>query len=72
VKIETRFTRFDANKRLFTLMVIVVITIIVDSQIGYVADFIPKQLSSNGGIITFIVIAVIFTVTQFLILNYIK
>ena len=53
-------------------MLIVIVTITIDSQIGYIADFIPEQLSSNGGILTFILIAVIFVITQYLILTYIK
>jgi hypothetical protein len=53
-------------------MLIVIVVIIVDSQIGVVADFIPEQISSQSGVFVFIVIAVIFGVTQYLILNYVK
>ena len=53
-------------------MVVVIITILVDSQIGYIADFIPEQLSSSGGVTAFIVIAGIFAVTQYFILAYVK
>ena len=35
-------------------MLIVIIALTVDSQIGYIADFIPQQLSSNGGIAIFV------------------
>ena len=49
-------------------MVVVIITIIIDSQIGYIADFIPEQLSSSAGVAAFIVIAIIFAVTQYFIL----
>lgn len=53
-------------------MIVVIATITVDSQIGYVADFIPEQLSSSGGIATFIAIAAIFIMTQYLILAYVN
>ena len=53
-------------------MVVVSDTITVDSQIGYIADFVPEQLSSNTRIALFVVIAAIFMVTQYLILGYIK
>ena len=53
-------------------MVVVITTVTVDSQIGYIADFIPEQVSSNGGVATFIVIAIIFAVTQYFILGYVK
>ena len=53
-------------------MLIVIVVITVDSQIGVVADFIPEQISSRSGVSVFIVIAVIFVVTQYLILNYVK
>jgi hypothetical protein len=53
-------------------MVVVIITILIDSEIGVVADFIPEQLSSSMGLAAFIGIAIIFAVTQYFILSYIK
>lgn len=53
-------------------MLVVIVTITLESQIGIVADFIPKQLSSVGGIAAFIAIAIIFAVTQYFVLSYIK
>jgi hypothetical protein len=53
-------------------MGVVTITLLADSQIGYVADFIPEQLSSSMGVAGFIGIAIIFAVTQYFILAYIK
>ena len=53
-------------------MVVVIITILVDSQIGYIADFIPEQLSSSVGVAAFIAIAIIFAVSQYFILGYVK
>ena len=53
-------------------MLVITVTITIDSEIGYVADFIPEQISSNTGVFVFILIAVIFMVTQYLILDYVK
>ncbi len=50
----------------------VIITILVDSEIGVIADFIPEQISSSVGLVIFIGIAIIFAVTQYFILSYIK
>jgi hypothetical protein len=57
---------FD-DKRLLIIMSIVVVTLTVDSQIGTIADFIPKQLASNVGIAAFIGIWTIFAVMQYYI-----
>ena len=64
-------SRFD-SENLLILMGFVTITILVDSEIGVIADFIPEQLSSSVGLATFIGIAIIFAVTQHFILSYIK
>lgn len=53
-------------------MGVVIVTLLIDSQIGYIADFIPEQLSSSFGISGFIVIAIIFAIMQYFILAYIK
>ena len=66
------FLRLDGSKRLFMLMLVTIIVITIDSEIGYVADFIPEQISSRGGVFAFIVIAAIFTITQYFILDYVK
>jgi hypothetical protein len=72
VKPATSYLRFDSDKKLFTLMLVIIVTISVESQIGYIADFIPKQLSSDIGITIFVTIAAIFMVTQYLILGYVN
>ena len=64
-------SRFD-SKRLLVIMLIVVITLTVESQIAIIADFIPEQLASGMGIAGFIGTWAIFTVTQYYILAYIK
>ncbi len=56
------------SKKLLVLMLVVIFTVMLDSEIGYVADFIPKQLSSNWGIVVFTILAMIFAITQYLIL----
>lgn len=53
-------------------MGVVIVTLLIDSQIGYIADFIPEQLSSGIGVAGFIGIAIIFAITQYFILLYIK
>jgi hypothetical protein len=53
-------------------MIIVITTVMIDSEIGIVADFIPKQISSIWGVGTFLGIAIIFVVSQYLILSYLK
>jgi hypothetical protein len=68
----TIFSKVGPEKRLFMLMLVVTIIITVDSEIGYIADFIPEQLSSIGGVFVFILIAVIFVLTQYLILDYVR
>jgi hypothetical protein len=72
--LSTRFSlvsRFD-NRKLLILMLVVIITIMVDSEVGLVADFIPAQISSSVGIAVFIAIAIIFAITQSFILAYVK
>lgn len=53
-------------------MLVVIVTLMIDSEIGYIADFIPEQLSSRVGVAAFIGIAIIFAVTQYFILTYVK
>jgi hypothetical protein len=64
-------SRFDSRK-LLILMSVVIITVMVDSEVGIVGDFISAQLSSSVGIAVFIAIAIIFAVTQYFILAYVK
>jgi hypothetical protein len=49
-----------------------VVAMMVDSEIGFVADFIAEMISSPAGIALFICIAVIFAVLQYFILRYVK
>src|SRR5919108_912340 len=60
------------GKKLLILMSILVVIFIVDSQIGYIADFIPERLATNEGIALFIGIAVVFAIGGILTLQYVK
>jgi hypothetical protein len=64
-------SRFS-DKKLLLLMSILVVTFLVDSQIGYIADFIPERLATNEGIALFIGIAVVFAIGGSLTLQYVK
>jgi hypothetical protein len=60
------------GKKLLLLMSIVVITFLIDSLVGYIADFIPDRLVTNEGLALFIGIAVVFAVASILVLEYVK
>ena len=64
-------SRFEGQK-LLVIITILAVTLTAESQIGYIADFIPEQLSSSQGIAGFIGIWIIFTITQYYILAFIK
>ena len=61
-----------SSKQLLILMIVVVITTAIDSEIGFIADFIPSQLSSNWGFAVFISIAIVFAITQYFLLAYVR
>lgn len=61
-----------SGKKLLVMMSVVVATIVIDSEIGYVSDFIPEAISSTFGIVAYTLLAVIFVITQFLILSYLQ
>jgi hypothetical protein len=65
-------TSIIGDKKLLILVSIVVVTFMVDSQIGYIADFIPERLATNEGTALFIGIAAVFAVGGILILRYVK
>lgn len=62
---------FD-GRQLLVIMIIVAVTLTVESQIGYIADFIPEQLASSKGIAAFIGIFAVFIVTQYYILSIVN
>jgi hypothetical protein len=68
---QSPVSRFD-GKKLLVLVSIMVVAMIVDSEIGFVAHFVAEMISSPAGIALFICIAVIFTMLQYFILRYVK
>src|SRR5918997_1618206 len=60
------------EKKLVILMSILVVTFMVDSQIGYIADFIPERLVTNEGIALFIWIAIVFALGGILFIQHVK
>ena len=62
---------FD-GKKLLVVMTILAAVLMVESSIGYIADFIPEQLASTEGIITFVGIFVILVVTQYCVLAFVN
>jgi hypothetical protein len=64
-------TRLDGRK-LLVLFAVVVATILIDSEVGVVSDFIPEKISSSAGISLFVCTAVIFAISGFFILSYVK
>lgn len=60
------------EKKLLILMSILVVIFMVDSNVGYIADFIHERLVTNEGIALFIGIAVVFVAGGILILQYVK
>lgn len=63
--------RFD-GKKLLVLISIMVVAMMIDSEIGFVADFVAEMISSPAGIALFLSIAVIFAVIQYFIFRYVK
>ena len=64
-------SKFDGRK-LLVVMTELAITLTVESQFGYIADFIPEQLASQQGMALFIIIWAIFTITQYYILALVR
>lgn len=62
---------FD-GKKLLVVMTILAAVLMVESSIGYIADFIPEQLASTEGIVTFVGIFAIFVVTQYYVLAFVN
>ena len=62
---------FDGRK-LLVVMTILAVVLTVESSIGYIADFIPEQLASWEGLVTFIAIFAIFLATQYYVLAFVN
>ena len=70
--VRTLPTSRIGEKKLLILVSILVVIFMVDSNVGYIADFIPERLVTNEGIALFIGVAVVFVVGGILILQYVK
>ena len=60
------------NRTFMILIVVLTAAVVVDSQVGIVADFIADSLVTASGIALFVGIAAIFILTQHFILGYIR
>lgn len=61
------------NDRNFLIVIAVVIfTLVTDTMINQVSDFLAPQLISNFGVILFVLFAIIFGITQYFVLRYTK
>jgi hypothetical protein len=69
-----RITSSLKSKNNLTLIVFVamVISVLVDSQIGIIADFIPEYLSSPFGVSLFVGLTTFSILSSFFMINYIK
>ena len=67
----SKFFRID-NRKLLVIVSIVVFFFMVDSEIGYVADFIPESIVTPEAIALFIAIAVVFAAGGYFILRYVR
>jgi hypothetical protein len=59
-------------KILVVVSVIAIVTLIVDTMINQVADFLVPQITSNFGIASFIVIVILAAIGQYFFLEFIK
>ncbi len=60
------------NNGFLIVFIAIVITVLVDSQIGLVADFIPEYLTSSFGISLFIGLTVFSIFSSFFMINYVR
>ena len=58
------------NNGFLIVFISIVITVLVDSQIGLVADFIPEYLTSSFGISLFVGLTVFSIFSSFFMINY--
>jgi hypothetical protein len=65
------FLRLDDTK-LLVLVSVIVVVFMVDSQIGYIADFIPDRIATGEGMALFIGIDAVFAIGGYLILSHIR
>jgi hypothetical protein len=58
------------DKNMLIVIAVVIFVLLSDTMINQVADFLAPQLVSNFGVALFVVFAIIFGVTQYVILRY--
>ncbi|MGH9857267.1 MAG: hypothetical protein ACRD4B_05425, partial [Acidobacteriota bacterium] len=61
-----------SNRSFLVVMSVIVFAIIIDSQIGLVADFLSDTLTTSVGISLFVAIAGVFIVGQYAVLEFVK
>ena len=60
------------NNKLFIVIIATVICVLIDSQLGIIADFIPGFLSSFEGTALFLSLIIVFIIASYLMIKYIK
>lgn len=60
------------NNKLLIIFVAMAFSVLVDSQIGIIADFIPEYLSSPFGVSLFVGLTVFSILSSFFMINYVK
>jgi signal transduction histidine kinase len=66
------FKLINRNGLLLAIVVALIGTLVVDTMINNVVDFISPQIVSNLGILLFIVIAIVSAVGQYIILRFVR
>ena len=61
-----------SKDKVLIFIVVIVISVFIDSQIGIIADFIPEYLSSIPGILLFVGLIVFMILSAFYIINHVK
>jgi hypothetical protein len=61
-----------SEKKLLVLISILVVAMMIDSEIGFVSDFLAETISSPAGIALFICIVAVFAVIQYFIFSYVR
>jgi len=60
------------DKNFLIVIAVIIFTLVTDTMINQVSDFLAPQLVSNFGIILFVLFAIIFGITQYFVLGYTK
>jgi signal transduction histidine kinase len=62
----------SSDKRILVIMLVAIAALIVDTVINNVADFITSSIVSNFGIVIFVLISLMYGVSQYFILEFVK